>query len=391
MNNMSENNHLIQPTGIKKKRSVFPVIIVLVIVVVLMILMKINKPQIDKKGEAVVIPAVKTISIKPVDYVIPINGEGVILPKVQISFAAEITGKVTFVAPEFANGGSFSKGDVLVEIDPKDYELAITRAKANVAAQQASLDLEQAKSDLAKSDWKKYGKKGEPTALNLNLPQVDSAKAALAGAKADLLLAQRNLEKTRILAPFDGVILAKSVDVGQYVSPGMSLATIASVEVGEIRVALSDEQLKEGNLIHTDEKIEVQVASDEIPGVVWNGKVVQIEAQRDARTLLNNVVIDIKTPFEQQNVPLRFNTFVNVRFDGLVLKSVYPVDRNLVLLNDKMNFLNKESELEVRPVKVVYSDDENYFISEGLSEDSKIVSTKLSNITPGSKLKVVQK
>lgn len=391
MNNMSENNHIIEATGAKKKKSLLPVIVVLAITVSLIVLMKMRKPEIAKKEDIQKIPTVKTLSIAPVDYTIPVNREGMVLPKIQISLASELSGKISYVAPEFANGGHFKKGDVLVRIDSRDYELAITKAKANVAAQQASLDLEQAKSDLARSDWKKYGKKGEPTALNLNIPQVDSAKAALAGARADLLLAQRNLEKTNIPAPFDGVILSKSVDVGQYVNPGMVLASIASVEVAEIRVALTDEQLHFSHLIDMSDEVIVDISSDETEQSKWTGKVVEIEAQRDAKTLLNYVVINVDLPFSQNSTPLRFNTFVNVKFDGRKLQSVYPIDRNLVLLNDKINLLNKKSQLEIRPVEIVFADEEKYYISKGLSSDSKIITTKLSNIMEGSQLQLISK
>ncbi|MEZ5497231.1 MAG: efflux RND transporter periplasmic adaptor subunit [Gammaproteobacteria bacterium] len=385
---MSENSPIIAPTGGRKKSSLIPVLIVVAITVVLIMLMKMRQPVNEKKADAVVIPTVKTIKVEPIDYVVPIVTEGMVLPKTQISFASEISGKVSYVAPQFTNGGQFKKDDVLVQIDPRDYELAITRAKANVAAQKAALDLEQAKSDLAKSDWGKYGKKGEPSALNLNLPQVDSAKAALAGAQADLLLAQRNLEKTGIKAPFDGVIIGKSVDIGQFVNIGMTLATIASIETAEIKIALSDEQMQNSRLNTLINEILVTITSEETNNNTWQGKVAHIEAQRDSRTLLNYAIIEVNQPFSQNDIPLRFNSFVNVEFAGKTLNSVYPVSRDYVLLGNKVYLLNSQSELEIKQLEIAHSDEENFYVSSGLTSRSEIITTKLSGVKSGSKLKL---
>ena len=385
---MSENSSIIAPTGGRKKSSLIPVLIVVAITVVLIMLMKMRQPVNEKKADAVVIPTVKTIKVEPIDYVVPIVTEGMVLPKTQISFASEISGKVSYVAPQFTNGGQFKKDDVLVQIDSRDYELAITRAKANVAARKAALDLEQAKSDLAKSDWEKYGKKGEPSALNLNLPQVDSAKAALAGARADLLLAQRNLEKTGIKAPFDGVIIGKSVDIGQFVNIGMTLATIASIETAEIKIALSDEQMQNSRLNTLINEILVTITSEETNNNTWQGKVAHIEAQRDSRTLLNYAIIEVNQPFSQNDIPLRFNSFVNVEFAGKTLNSVYPVSRDYVLLGNKVYLLNSQSELEIKQLEIAHSDEENFYVSSGLTSRSEIITTKLSGVKSGSKLKL---
>ncbi|MFK8011845.1 MAG: efflux RND transporter periplasmic adaptor subunit [Marinicellaceae bacterium] len=386
---MSNQSHTLPSMGTEKKKlKVFIPIVVIAITAALLFLMNALKPVEQEKDDAVIVPTVEVISIQPIDYVIPINTEGMVKPQTSISLASEITGKIISVSNNFSNGGKFNKGDVLVEVDPKDYQLAITRAKANVASAKASLDLEQAKSDLAQADWKKYGKKGKPSALNLNLPQVASAQAALDGAVADLKLAQRNLDKTKIMAPFDGVIFSKSVDIGQFVNIGMSLATIASTEIAEIRVSLSDEQLIQSGLNQSFDNLQVTVRSEEIEGVEWQGKVKQIEAQRDSRTLMNYVVIEVNQPFKQQSMALRFNTFVTVRFAGNKLLNVFPINREYMLLNNKVKLLDPQSKLFIKQVEVVYSNDKDLFVSSGLSVDDKVITTQLPNIKVGSELKL---
>ena len=369
-------------------KKIIPAIIVIMVVLVLWYLMSLFKPSIKKKDDTKVVPVVTTIKINPVDFIIPIKAEGMVLPQIKINISSEVSGKIIHVSDKFSNGGSFTKGDVLVKIDPIDYQLAITRAKASVAAQIANLDLEQAKSDLAKQDWKKYGKKSKANALNLNLPQVSSAKAALSGARADLKIAQRNLSKATIKAPFSGVILSKNVDMGQFVSLGIALASIASTETSEVRISLSDAQLRMSGLDKFSDSyhVNVNVSSDEISQQSWQATITAVEAQRDARTLFNYTIVEIKKPFTQQPIPLRFNTFVEVEFDGETLHGVFPLSRNYMMLNNKVKLFDSQSQLLIKSVEVAYSDDEYFYISNGLSADDEIIITQLPGIKSGNKL-----
>ena len=388
---MQNQKHTLPPMGKKensKIKFILPIILVVGVTAALLFVMNKLKPAEQEKDDDVIIPVVEVISINPIDYVIPIKAEGMVRPQTSINFASEIMGKIISVSDNFSNGGEFKKGDVLVEVDPRDYQLAITRAQANVASAKASLELEQAKSDLAQADWKKYGKSSKPSALNLNLPQVASAKAAYDGANADLKLAKRNLEKTKITAPFDGVIFSKSVDIGQFVNTGTKLAMIASTEVAEIRVSLSDTQLMQSGLNNSVENVQVSINSQEINSITWQGKVKQIEAQRDSRTLMNYAIIEVLKPFTQQAMALRFNTFVTVEFAGEKLLNVYPINREYMLLNSRLKLLDSESKLDIYDVEVVYSNDEMLFISNGLNQNDKIITTQLPNVRIGSQLKI---
>jgi len=376
----------------KKSNKFVAVIFVLLVTATLAFVMIKMEPKEQKKENSKVTPAVEVIQINPVNYIVPIKSDGMVVPKTRIDIAAEINGRITFVAEKFNNGSSFNKGDVLLRIDPIDYELAITRAQANVAAQQANLDLQQAKSDLAKSDWEKYGKKGKANPLNLNLPQVASAKAALSGARADLDLAKRSLQKTNVVAPFSGVVLSKMVDLGQFVTLSTPLASIASTEIAEIRMSLSDEQLHNSGLDKFDgsQKITVSISSEEVQGVQWVGTVARIEAQRDAKTLFNYAVVEVANPFSQQKTPLRFNTFVNVNLDGKTLKQVYPVERGYVTLDNKVKVLSPESKLNYKKVEIVYADEDYNYISSGIDVTDKIIITGLSHIKVGDDLKLAE-
>jgi hypothetical protein len=171
----------------------------------------------------------------------------------------------------------------------------------------------------------------------------------------------------------------------------MSLAMIASTEVAEIRVALSDQQLVQSGLNGSIENVQVSIGSEEINGIKWQGKVKQIEAQRDSRTLMNYVIIEVKQPFAQQEMALRFNTFVTVEFAGETLLGVYPINREFMLLNNRLKVVDSDMRLVIQDVEVVFSNDENFYISDGINANNQVITTQLPNIKAGSQLKLENK
>jgi len=170
----------------RKRRSVVTVMAVIVVTLVLYGGLMSLKKAPEKKPQIREGYLVEAIQVFPEDVQLQVESQGVVQAKRQISLVAEVSGKIQKVAENFAPGATFAAGEVLIQIDPADYEVAVQRAQANVANAQAKLELEQAKSKVALQDWKKYG--------------------ALQAARADLKKALRDLEKTRIRAPFDGIV-----------------------------------------------------------------------------------------------------------------------------------------------------------------------------------------
>lgn len=182
------------------------------------------------------------------------------------------------------------------------------------------------------------------------------------------------------------------VDLGQFVGLGTSLVSVASTGIAEVRMSLSDSQLHNSGLDKFDgsQNIQVGITSEEAAGIQWTGKIVSIEAQRDARTLFNYAIVEVARPFSQQSVPLRFNTFVNARLDGATLQQVYPVERGNIMLDNKVRVLSPESKLIYKEVESVYTDDDFKYISKGIDSKDRIVTTGLSHSKVGDELKLAE-
>lgn len=357
-------------------KSLVAIVIITAVVFVLLKLMS------GMKTEPATLPdkpagfLIKTAQLKPTSLTVHIASQGSLQAKRQINLVAEVSGKVQSINQAFTAGGSFVAGDVLVQLDPADYRVAVARAEANLASAQASLDLEQAKSDQAKKDWQSFGKTGTPSDLLLNIPQLDGAKAGLKAAQADLLKAQRDLEKTAIRAPFDGTVISKSVDLGQFVGVTGQLGVIAGTAVAEVRLPLSNSDL--AKLALADRKLEEQPLEvtfiNEQNQTVATGLIHHFESSKDSKTLMNYAVAEINNPFTKG---LLFNSFLQAKITGTSYQQVYPVPSAWMMPEDQVAIYLPDNRLAIRAVNVVHKTTDFFYVDQGLSEQDQVITTPI--------------
>ena len=178
---------------------------------------------------------------------IPVRAQGTVTPLQKTAIHAEVKGRVVEVSPAFNVGGFVSRGDVLLRIDPRDYQTSLLRAQAAVESAESNQAQERGRAEVALREWKKLPansqRSDEARDLYLRKPQLEQAEAQLLAARADLNTARDNLGRTQIRAPYDALIRAKQTDLGQFVSPGTPLAEIFSVEYAEVRLPIPQSNL----------------------------------------------------------------------------------------------------------------------------------------------------
>ena len=200
-----------------------------------------NSPTAKRQAVAPQPPLVSTMQAFPQDVRIPILTQGTVRPRTQISLAAEVSGRIVDTAAQFASGAFFKKGDVLVHIDAHDYRLAVTKAEALVAGAKQQLAQAEAEYKQKLEEYRNVDR-AKVSDFALRKPLYEEAQARLKAAEADLELAKLQLSRCDIHAPFDGRVVAKQADVGQYVTPGKVVAEIYAVDIAEIRLPLSQTQ-----------------------------------------------------------------------------------------------------------------------------------------------------
>jgi RND family efflux transporter MFP subunit len=353
----------------------------------LLVFMTMLRPKPEKEEREILLPIVKTTVYSPQNIKMDVEGSGVVRSSLSINLVSQVGGTITTVSSNMKEGGFFKKGEVLFQIDLREYELRVQSAQAEVKRQELALAKEEAESELARKEWESFNKNNNstPSDLVLRTPQLESARSSLEAAVASLKLAELNLERTVIRAPFTGRVATRFTGKGQFVGAGTNLASVYSQEVMEVVVSIEDNRLRWLDL--NNKKSPVATVSGSFSGKEseWIGKVKRVAAQLDERNRLPRIIIEVPEPYKTDNPPLIPNMFVQVKMEGIEIENSFLVPEKHI--HDKSLYIEKDGLLEIRKIETSGFLGENAVITEGLKENEKVVISPLSNPVNGMKVK----
>ncbi len=341
-----------------------------------------HKPEQKTMEMPPVIVTVEGATLKTTTFPVHVSSQGTVQPRTRSTLLPEVAGKIIEVGPSFRPGGFFSKEDVLVRLDPVDYETAITIAKAAVALAKVTVTEEQARADQARENWKALGRSGDPSELLIRAPQVARAQADLAAAEARVVKAQRDLERTIIRAPYDGQVLEQASDVGQYVGQGTVLGRIFATDYVEIRLPLPEresqhlklpEHYRDAGLSNVPAKVRLRSTTAGKP-IFWDGHIVRVESALDAETRQHTAVAQVIDPYAKRAdgmPPLKIGQFVEAEIEGEVLDNVYLIPRNVVRAGNEIILINAQNRLKRLTVEPLFGDEKNIVISAAAEKAPK--------------------
>ena len=360
-----------------------------------MLLVKFKTKAISKPSERK-LPNVKVLNTKTSSHTFKIVSQGTALPRTTILLISEVSGKVVSVSDKFNAGKFFQKNDLLLEIDPRDYELSLAQARLKVAQADLRLQMEEKEATVSRKEWKLLNQ-GEPTGLQAREPQLAEARAALDAAKATEESAQRNLDRCRIRAPFDGMVSKANVRPGQFVSAGIQLGEIFATDVSEVRLPLSTSDLSFINLPKPNELLNI----DKAPKVIlvnkvgevsqeWIGSIVRSEENVDPINRMDYVVAKDDDPYSLKNnnkTLLRRGTFLKATINGRIAKKIITIPRTALRGKDRV-WIAEDGKLIYRKVKPVYLDENLAIISEGIDSNEQIIVSLLAGVIDGMGIKI---
>jgi RND family efflux transporter MFP subunit len=387
------------------RRVLLPVSILLLAIgtAILLVVLRPDPPASDPPPIAQLVETM-TVQAEPVRYTI--NSQGTVRPRTETTLVSEVTGKVVKMSDNFVVGGFFNAGEELLRIDQSDYQAALISAEANLASAEATLAEEQARSEQALKDWENLnmvtGREGrEPSPLVLRKPQLAQAKASVRASEAALMQARRDLERTSISLPYAGIVRTRSTDIGQFVSVGTNLGSAFAINVAEVRLPLTDEQ--QSYLILPDSGIQSS-ADQSAPSVRlsarvgnrrhhWDAHIVRTEGQVDEATRMIYAIATVPDPYGrlgmQRSAPLTIGTFVQAEIDGISADNVIALPRALLREDGTVLIATDSNELAIREVKVDRATAQTAFISAGLNDGDRVVTTAVSSPIPGTPLRML--
>ena len=312
-----------------------------------------------------------------------LNFAGTVQPRIKTDLAFRTLGRVT--ARNVQVGDVVKQGDVLMEIDPLALQLAVRSAQADLNSAQAQLEnariTEKRKETLAASN--------SISQADLELAQqgLISAQASVDKAQSSLDKAKEQLGYAQLKADFDGAITATSGDVGQTVSSGQTMLTLARLDQRDAVVDVPESLLP---AIRATPEIDVELQRD--PHVTALGIVREVAPEADATTRTHRLKIAI------DNAPaaFRLGSVVTVRFsteDGL---EVITLPASSVLHRDGKDYVwrvdNDGKKVHLTAVKIdpKFVNSSYMRILSGVARGDKIVAAGVNELQDGQNIRLGQ-
>jgi len=358
------------------------------------------------------LPAVEVQIAEATRHTYRIQSQGTALPRTSIRLVSEVSGKVVSVAKSFDVGQIFTKGDVLLKIDARDYELALAQARSQVAQAQLRLQMEVKEADVVRREWELLNQ-GEPSGLQAREPQLASARAALEAALAAEEAAKRNLDRCEIRAPFDGMVARAGVRPGQFAALATPLGELFATDVVEVRLPLIASDLSFIDLPRPGAK----VALGQAPKVTlsaragerrteWLGHIVRSEETVDPMNRMVYVVAQVIDPYglaKRDGAPLRSGTFVRASIEGRTQENVIVLPRHALRGKNQVWIVSEKSTLQewlgyrepshhkrliFRSVDVSFADAKQVIVAAGIQQGEQVVVSLLAAVVDGMGVKV---
>ncbi len=341
---------------------------------------------------------VDVIEVRHGNFQPTIQAMGTVIPSQDIMLSPRVSGQIIERAEEFTPGGHVEKGDMLLQIDPADYKNTLQQRKGDLQQAMADLNLEMGRQEAAKKEYQLYGDtlSGQNKARVLRQPQLESARASVESAQAAVEAAELNLERTTIRAPFDAHILSRNVNVGSQVAPGNTLGRLVGLETYWIEATIPLSKLRwlnisEGNSSQGSE-VRIRNRTAWQDGEFRTGSLFKMVGTLEEQTRMARVLITVPDPLayrdENSGAPsMMIGSFVETSIKAVELEDVIRLNRDYVR-QDETVWVMEDGKLRIHEVDIVMQDANYAYISDGLSENARVVTTNLSTVTDGAGLRL---
>jgi RND family efflux transporter MFP subunit len=353
-------------------------------------------PKPAKKPPEIKAPLVEVIELVREDVTFSIASQGNVVPKTKTTLISEVSGAVTYISDKFNVGGYFKKGEVLLNIDDITYRVAVLQSQARLEAAQAGLIEEKARNAQKEDEWLLTGKTlAEAPILALRIPQLQQSKADVKAAQANLQEAEVKLRRTTIVAPYNAMIQAKNVDIGQYVSMGTVLASTFAVDFAEVRLPIKQKDVLFLNLPKVNEdsnassvRLSYQMGS-EIFSV--SSSLTRYEGEVDSASRVHYVVAQVDDPYQIKSASaspaLRVGMYVNAKVSGKILTDIIAIPRGAVYGANTIRLADKGN-LFLQEISILRSDANFVYTRDIIAPDMRLITTKIESVVDGMTLRI---
>jgi len=350
-------------------------------------------PQSTKGREAEgVVVATQSVALYEGD--VRVHAGGVVKARRSLQLRPQVSGRIVWLSPSLAAGGLLGQGEVIFRIDPQDYENRLKQAEAALERARVQRDLEEGRSSIAREEWQ-YFRKRNPDKdvgnrqLALRKPQMRSVQAQIKDRLAAVDQARANLERTRVTAPFDAVVLEQSAAVGMIVSPQTPVAHMVRSDVFDVHVKVAVDKLPFIRLPGKDTKGAAATVfmKSGARNLEYAARVTDYVPAVEPRGRMAQVIVSVREPLRQNSgQPLLLNTFVSVAIDSELDGGYVAIPRDAVHYRSRI-YLFDEGKLRVAEPDIVWRLPKVVLVADTIEPGEEVIVSPLAAPVEGMRLR----
>ena len=327
-----------------------------------------------------------------------IVAQGTVEPAREVMLRPQVSGRVVSIDDSFVPGGHVQEGDPLLQIERADFRHDLAQRRSELEQDRAELAVARGRREAAQAEYDYLGDQklsAENKDLLLRKPQLDAARQRVEASKAAVDQAKLNLQRTRLEAPFDAHILSRDANVGSQLSPSDRVARLVGIETYWIAIELPLSKMRWISVAEGKDSgsiVRVRNRQAWAEGTYREGRLFRRVGALEGETRMVRVLATIDDPLARREdhadkPALVVGEFVEATIQGKPLENVVRVDRAYVRNNDTV-WTMEDGELRINEVEIAVQDPEYAYVSEGLDDGARVVTTQLSTVTEGAALRL---
>jgi multidrug efflux system membrane fusion protein len=315
-----------------------------------------------------------------------LSGLGTATAANTVTVTSRVDGQL--MAIHFSEGQQIKAGDLLVEIDPRPYEVQLTQALGQLAKDQATLA--NAKQDLARYQQLVKTNLISRQELDTQSSLVRQSEGAVKADQGAVDSAKLQITYSRITAPIDGRVGLKLVDVGNYISSGSTTGIVVITQTHPIDVVFTLPESNITDLVKAQKAGPVSVEAWDRTNQqqLANGTLLSLDNQIDTAT----GTIKLKARFDNQDDTLFPNQFVNTRLKVATLHNAIVIPSAALQMGNEGHFvwlLSEDNKVSKHRVTAGVQDSQQVVITTGVSVGDRVVTDGIDRLTEGMQVEVL--
>ncbi len=354
-----------------------------------------TRPSPEKMIPTESVSAIRAVTVSQEPVTLWVRSQGTIAPQHTTELIPEVSGRVHWMSPNLVAGGYFRAGEVILEVDPADYQSRAGLAEAKLI--RAEADLEHSSFELERMQALVKNNLISQANLQTATRTHKIATAARIEANINHNQALRDLSRTKITAPFDGLIAMERVDLGQFLQQGAVIATLYGNDQLDVRLPIVNEQLA---YLDLPEQTIAQGSDRQNPSILltalfagqqhtWKGTFSRTEAAINAESRMVTAVARIDQSRQAPGTPpLQIGLFVSASIEGRTVQNVMRLPRSALRANDQVLVIDSEDRIRFRNVDVLRIDSEEVIIEGGLISGERVNISPIQTVVDGMRVSI---